>query len=158
MNKWMVVSTLALLGAIAIGCAKKDDGPAPAGGCPAAHIGTSIGCMPQAQCPPGLVQSNTNAAMCMNPQTLQAVTTQVCTSGQVLTMAGCLTECEGKPGYGNYGVGACLKGVSGSQYGIYSNSYNSQGQYIPGYQYQPTYGQQYYGYGNPYAGYGYRYW
>ena len=155
MNKWMLVSTFALLGAIAIGCAKKDD-PAPVGGCPAAHIGTSVGCMPKAQCPNGLVQSNQNAAMCMDPNTLQTVTTQQCGAGQVLTMAGCLTECEGKPGYGIYGVGACLKGVSGSQYGIYSNNFNNNGQYVPGYQYQPTYGQMYYGYG--YNPYGYRYW
>ncbi len=99
--------------------------------------------------------------MCMDPNTLQTVTTQQCTAGQVLTMAGCLPECENKPGYGNYAYGSCLKGVSGSQYGQYSNNFNSQGQYVPANGQYNGYNpyNQYYGNGyNPYAGYGYRYW
>lgn len=149
MNKWMLVSTVALLAGLAFGCAKKDDGAPPVAGCPAGQImSATVGCTPKGQCPEGLGQSNSNGAMCMDLRNGQNIMPQQCGNGQVLTVAGCLPECEGRPGYGQYGP-ACLKPASVSGY------QNTANQYYSG-QYQPAYGQQYYGYG--YNPYGYRYW
>ena len=126
MKIWMVASAL-LTVLLVVGCQKKDDGPAPGGGCPAGTASAPFyggQCVTVGQCPPGLVQAPSQASMCADVRTGAVVQPQTCGVGYILTVNGCLPQCPGQPGRALYG-NTCMDAVSGSGTGTNWNTGNT---------------------------------
>jgi hypothetical protein len=145
MTKYIFAFAFVALLAV-VGCQKKDDGAAPAVGCPPSQVMSPFygRCLAQASCPQGLAQSPDQPTMCLNIATGVQQMTMQCGAGFNLTTSGCLQQGLCPPGKAQSGV-ACLDIIAAGT----SSPYQTQGQYqqqaYPQYQQQayPQYQQAY---------------